>query len=188
MIARGPAGAGALLAFALVGLGGCRPDGGGSQEQPSSVGPRIEAVDLDGLVHALPVAGARITVVNCWATWCAPCVGELPDLLAAVKPWREKGVRLVLVSQDLVIPSSGYDRVSGIPMLRRFLEARHLECDARDLVLLYDDSPARLAERFELQGPIPVTFLVDASGKVVARHEGEATRAEFEALISSVTR
>ena len=39
-------------------------------------------------------------VLNCWATWCAPCVAEIPDFMETVKKYSEQKVELVLMSLD----------------------------------------------------------------------------------------
>jgi len=158
---------------------------------PSACGPKVPAVvavDFDGLQQLLAAGGARATVVNCWATWCAPCVAELPDLLAAAAAQREQGVRVVLVSYDLLVPDSGLDRVSGAAKVKRFLEERRFELGDRVTVVLYDDVASKLDDRFDLPGPIPTTFVLDAAGNVVGREKGAASRARFDELIGAAAK
>jgi thiol-disulfide isomerase/thioredoxin len=45
-------------------------------------------------------AGKRVTVVNLWATWCAPCEKEMPQLIEFAKKNAPRGVRLILVTAD----------------------------------------------------------------------------------------
>lgn len=149
--------------------------------------PAVVAVDFDGLQRLLAAGGARATVMNCWATWCAPCVAELPDLLAAAAPWKES-VEVVLVSYDLMVPNSGLDRVSGVAHVQRFLEARKLELGDHVRVVLYDDEASKLDDRFDLPGPIPTTVVLDHDGKVVGREKGAATRARFDELFGAATK
>src|SRR5512132_453152 len=47
---------------------------------------------------AARVPGARAVVLNAWATWCAPCREEFPDLVRLERTYRDRGVRVVLLS------------------------------------------------------------------------------------------
>ena len=149
--------------------------------------PTVVAVDFDGLQRLLASGGARATVVNCWATWCAPCVAELPDLLAAAAPWKES-VEVVLLSYDLMVPDRGLDRVSGAAKVKRFLEERKFALGDHVRVVLYDDEVSKLDDRFDLPGPIPTTVVLDREGKVVGREKGAATRARFDELFSAAAK
>jgi thiol-disulfide isomerase/thioredoxin len=149
--------------------------------------PSVVAVDFDGLQQLLASGGARATVVNCWATWCAPCVAELPDLLAAAAPWKES-VQVVLLSYDLMVPNSGLDRVSGVAHVQRFLDERKLLLGDHVRVVLYDDAASKLDDRFDLPGPIPTTFVLDRDGKVVGREKSAAARARFDELFSAAAK
>ena len=179
------------LAIASAVPGACGPSGpaaaSGAQESAAR-SLTVAAVDFDGLVKLLASGGARTTVVNCWATWCAPCVAELPDLLAAAAAQRDRDVRVVLVSYDLLVPDSGLDRVSGAAKVKRFLEERRFELGDRVSVVLYDDVASKLDDRFDLPGPIPTTFVLDAAGNVVGREKGAASRARFDELIGAVAK
>jgi thiol-disulfide isomerase/thioredoxin len=124
-------------------------------------------------------------VVNCWATWCAPCVAELPDLLASAAPRKDHSLRVVLVSYDLMVANSGLDRVSGAAKVRSFLEQREFELGDHVTVVLYDDEAKKLDDRFDLPGPIPTTVVLDRDLKVVGRERGAATRARFDELIGA---
>ncbi len=57
-------------------------------------------------------------VLNCWATWCAPCVAEIPDFMATIKKYSEQKVELVLISLDF--PSSYPNKIAGVIKNRNF--------------------------------------------------------------------
>jgi len=115
---------------------------------------------LDGKSVALADFSGKSVLVNLWATWCAPCVKELPtlDRLAA------DGVRVVAVSQD----TEGADKV------RPFLAQRSLN---RVQVLL--DPKLELGTAFA--GNLPVTILYDAKGREVWRRTGDVDWTSTEA-------
>ncbi len=179
------------VAFGVaVACAGAIPAACGTRESAPAAARHVEveAVDFDGLLKLLASGDAHATVLNCWATWCGPCVAELPDLLAAAAPYRERGVRVVLVSYDLLVPNSGLDRVSGAAKVKRFVEQRDWPLGDHVRVVLYDDAAAKLDDRFDLPGPIPTTVVLDRGGKVVAREKGAADRARFDELFAAAAK
>jgi len=57
-------------------------------------------------------------VLNCWATWCAPCVAEIPDFMETVKKYNEQKVELVLMSLDFA--SSYPNKIADLIKKRNF--------------------------------------------------------------------
>src|SRR5512145_550579 len=66
------------------------------------VGKTVElgAKTLEGREVTLPSKGARVTVVDFWATWCEPCRDQLPELYRLASAWREEGVQVYAISFD----------------------------------------------------------------------------------------
>jgi thiol-disulfide isomerase/thioredoxin len=60
----------------------------------------LEVYDYDGLKPLINVTDDKIHVVNFWATWCAPCVKELPYFEKLNEEYKDKDVELLLVSLD----------------------------------------------------------------------------------------
>lgn len=102
------------------------------------------------------VAGGQPMLVNLWATWCAPCVAELPaiDMMAAQAAGR--GVKVIAVSQD----QTGADQVDP------FWKARNLKTLQR-----YLDPENELGFHYKT-GTLPTTILYDGKGKEVVRIVG----------------
>lgn len=130
--------------------------------------PALVLTDPAGKTLDLGAAGGPV-LLNLWATWCAPCVKEMPQLdrLAGAL---EGEVRVITVSQDVrgaevVTPffaKGGYARLE--PWL---------------------DPDAELSAQFTPEGVLPLTVLFDASGKEVLRVTGGYAwdGAEAEALV-----
>jgi len=92
-------GASRFLLFAMLAvLCGCY-----SGSRPSRIGsaaPDFVVQDADRKVELRDFSG-KIVVLNFWATWCAPCVEELPTLVELQQQFRDKGVTVIGVSVDV---------------------------------------------------------------------------------------
>jgi Thiol-disulfide isomerase and thioredoxins len=101
------------------------------------------------------VAQGKPMLVNLWATWCAPCVAELPALDRAAKAAQAKGVKIIAVSQDM--------ETAGVPA---FWSARKLST-----LQTWLDPENALGFHYGT-GTLPTTILYDGAGKEVARIVG----------------
>jgi thiol-disulfide isomerase/thioredoxin len=95
-------------------------------------------------------------LLNLWATWCAPCVKEMPQL-DALAGTLEGEVRVITVSQDL----------RGAEMVTPFFVRTGLK-----RLEPWLDPDAGLSAQFTPEGALPLTILFDASGKEVLRVAG----------------
>lgn len=59
----------------------------------------IDSLKIEELVKKYEAAKG-VMVVNFWSTWCKPCIEEIPHFIQVTNKWKEKGVELLLVSQD----------------------------------------------------------------------------------------
>ncbi len=148
----------------------------GCAESPAA--PRVELGGRVAVEAALSEHAGHAVLLNIWATWCEPCVEELPDLLAVGDQFRDEGGVVLSVSYDLMVPD--VERATIAARVERFLAARKLALPT----VIYDAlDTAALDERFALPGPIPVTLAFDRSGALVDREDGPCDRARFEALM-----
>lgn len=94
-----------VLMIGLLFLG-CQdhPKKTGVEAAPEVVTPGddqpLESYDFEGLTPFLQTDTDKTYIVNFWATWCAPCIKELPHFEAVNKNYRNKGVEVLLVSLD----------------------------------------------------------------------------------------
>ena len=105
--------------------------------------------------------GARLRVVNIWATWCVPCVAEMPEL-RAIRAAFGPEVALAGVSMDDMIPGAKRESVS------RFLDRQKIGY----VNVYYKGNADDLSGYYRFQGEIPVTIAFDAAGREVWRHQG----------------
>ena len=120
---------------------------------------------LDGGVFDTSALSGKVVVVNFWATWCVPCISEIPGFNRLHRELASKGVVLLGVSMD----EEGAERV------RPFLKKHPIDYT----VVL--GSPG-LSDQYRLD-ELPVTLVFDPSGKQVRRFEGFAPAAELQAAV-----
>lgn len=125
---------------------------------PPVAPPAIHFVDADGKTHTLGEYHGRGVVVNLWATWCPPCVEEMPSLAALAKALAADHIAVLPLSSDH----------GGAKAVEAFYARRGIT----DLPVLLD--PAGAAARALLAPGLPTTVVIDRAGKERARLEGGA--------------
>ena len=114
----------------------------------------IEVVDFDGFYSKIDLSSDDTYVINFWATWCSPCVKELPYFESINKEYSNKNVKVILVSLDFP---------SQIELkLKPYIEKNKIKSN----VILLDDSNMnkwvpRVSEKWD--GGIPATLIVNSS-------------------------
>jgi len=108
--------------------------------------PDFRLENLDGKSISLGDFRGKPVLINFWATWCPPCVSEMPFLQQVYEEWSGKGL-VVLAINIGESPSEA----------KRFLQTHNLSLT----VLL--DTEGKTAEKYNITG-IPTTFFVDSDG------------------------
>ena len=124
------------------------------------------AFELDGAPVALKDFAGRVVLVNFWATWCAPCLKELPSLDALERDLGGKEFAVIAIAAD----------ARGPEVAARFLEklgVSHLK--------LYRDPRLRLTSAIGGANVLPVSILYDRRGREIGRLVGEADWSSAEA-------
>jgi thiol-disulfide isomerase/thioredoxin len=108
----------------------------------------------------------KILLVNFWATWCGPCIREMPSLLRLQKARGGSDFTVIALSQDL----------RGWPVVTPFLEKN----DLTDLPV-YVDKKTAVSRGLLIRG-LPTTILLDRQGRELGRLSGHAEWDSSEAL------
>jgi cytochrome c biogenesis protein CcmG/thiol:disulfide interchange protein DsbE len=146
---------------------GAKADSG---QRPAAPVFELDRLQGEGRVSLASLRG-KVVILNFWASWCAPCKDEAPELEATWKKWRERGVVVVGVN------------------------VQDLDSDARRFVERYGVSYLNLRDRhnwtwghYGLRG-LPETWFVDREGRLVGEHvEGPVTTEELDRNIAVALR
>jgi len=137
--------------------------------------PAITPVTAEELLQEIELARGDVVLLNFWATWCLPCVAELPDLLKVRNELGDRGLRLILVSCDFPEQQEA---------ARKLLAKQGV--DFQTWLKNGKDDPFISAVDDEWEGTLPATFVYDRSGRKRHFHQGKATYEDLRGLVLDV--
>jgi peroxiredoxin len=117
--------------------------------------PAFMLEDTQGKIHALADYQGKVTVVNFWATWCPPCIKEMPSLQRAWEQLRQEDIQVLAINMGQDREDIGYF-LSKYPV---------------DFPILLDSDVA-IAESWGVKG-LPTTYVLDATGQLVVEVIGD---------------
>jgi thiol-disulfide isomerase/thioredoxin len=123
--------------------------------------------DTQGKTHTLTDLRGKWVLVNFWATWCPPCLDEIPDLVALHDKHKDKDLVVIGVAMDYKNPQE----------VIRFADDYFISYP----VVLGNN---KLAAQVGAIDGLPSTYLYNPQGKLVARHVGALTRKAVENYIT----
>lgn len=138
--------------------------GGGTATSGGDTAAEVSFTASDGSSHTLAEMQGTPVVLNMWATWCKPCVKEMPAF-------------------DEVAAGTDTVRIIGVNVAD---EAADAEAFAQELGVTYEqftDPSGELSDAFEVTG-LPATAFIDAQGNVVDVHAGALTADELRDAIA----
>lgn len=159
-----------LLLLAAATLSGCglANDEVQSGAQAGMRLPDTEFTRLDGAKIKLSALRGKPVVINFWATWCGPCLEEIPLLQAAYANTQGQRFELIAITEESQATVSAFATANALQL---------------PIAL---DPNGHAMQRYHVQG-IPTTFFLDSAGLVVVRHTGTLTPAMFEAFLAQIS-
>jgi cytochrome c biogenesis protein CcmG, thiol:disulfide interchange protein DsbE len=128
--------------------------GGFAPLDAGALAPEYAAVTLDGDSVRLSDLRGQVVLLNVWATWCTPCVREMPALQRLHEMLEPRGLAVVAVSVDAEGSAFGGDND-----VRSFVEEFGLT------FTVLRDASGRIESAFGVPG-LPMTFVIDRDGRI----------------------
>jgi len=122
--------------------------------------------DLNGITHRVSDLKGKFLVMNFWATWCAPCIHEMPELEKFYKNHKDTAVVWGITFED-----------SNIESIRSFVKKLNVTYP----ILGFGQDPRTGYGQVNV---LPTTFVIDQNGKFLHRFEGPITAQDIVGIIN----
>ena len=158
-----------LLLPMLVGCGG-NPDDGNP-----TTGFDFNLPDLNGDMHGLKDYRGEVVVLNFWATWCPPCLEEMPKLNDLHSRYKDSGVHVIGIALDK----------DSLDLVRPFVKSNNISYTilTGDQEILAILSAGSSGEEFK---GVPTTLIIDRKGRIRERFHGSFELEQFEERLRSL--
>jgi len=133
--------------------------------------PGFELRDLDGDYRHISEWDGKLIVLNFWATWCPPCLHEIPMFSSLHNELKNQGVQFLGVAVD------------NPRNINRFIKENGMSYPT-----LYGNQNATILAKIygNKYGGLPYTVIIGREGNILATHSGELIRNQLEALLKPI--
>ena len=140
---------------------------------PSTTGgkpaPAFTLQDLNGKNVSLADFRGKVVILDFWATWCPPCVQEIPHFIELYEQYKDKGFAMLGISLDQ----------AGISVVKSFEQKYKINYP----IMMTD---GQVHNAYGGITSIPTTFIIDSAGNIRKKYVGYNDKAVFEADIKSL--
>ncbi|MHC4728919.1 MAG: TlpA disulfide reductase family protein, partial [Planctomycetota bacterium] len=139
------------------------------QKPTGKPAPAFTLQDLNGNNVSLADFRGKVVIIDFWATWCPPCIREIPDFIELYDQYKDKGFEMVGISLDQ----------AGISVVKSFAQKVKINYP----VMMTD---GRVDKAYGGITSIPTTFIIDPAGNIRKKYVGYNEKAVFEADIKAL--
>jgi thiol-disulfide isomerase/thioredoxin len=140
----------------------------GQGEKPA---PKLELKDVEGRPLRLSDYKGKIVLLNFWATWCAPCRAEMPDLVKWQREYKSRGLQVIGVTYP----------PEELAEVREFIKSIEVNYP----IALGDEQTKAMFDNGEI---LPITVVIDKKGMVREVIQGIIFPEEFERKVKPLLR
>jgi thiol-disulfide isomerase/thioredoxin len=138
-----------------------------SQENQSLL-PEFSLPDLSGKQRNIKEWQGKVLVINFWATWCPPCLKEMPEFEAIHAEYAKKGLQVIGIALDDAEP------------VKEFITGKKITYP----ILMGEDQGTKIAHDLgNIVNTVPFTVIINKKGLVVKRQMGELTREQLLEIV-----
>jgi peroxiredoxin len=131
--------------------------------------PDFSLPDLSGKQHSIKEWHGRVLVINFWATWCPPCLKEMPEFQAMQNEFSDKGLQFIGIALDDADP------------VKEYITSKKITYP----ILLGEEQGTKLAHDLgNIVNTVPFTVIVNKKGLVVKSHMGELSRGQLLEIVT----
>jgi len=130
--------------------------------------PEFNLPDLLGNQHSIKEWQGKVLVINFWATWCPPCLKEMPTFEALQNEYSAKGLQVIGIALDDAEP------------VKEFLASKKITYP----ILLGENQGTKLAHDLgNIVNTVPFTVIVNHEGQIVKTHMGDLDREQLLEIV-----
>jgi thiol-disulfide isomerase/thioredoxin len=153
-----------------VAASGSKPAGAATATTASAAAP----VTISSIEQRLSEFRGKVVILDLWATWCGPCVREIPGFIRLQNKYRDKGLEIVGVSVDAITRGGGANVVG--PFMQKF---------GINYTIWLLDNPNGFG-KYPMGTGIPTTYIIDRSGRVTKVYVGAQPESTFESEVTAL--
>jgi peroxiredoxin len=140
-----------------------------AKQENQALLPDFSLPDLSGKEHRIKDWQSKVLVINFWATWCPPCLKEMPEFEALNKEFSEKGLQIIGIALDDAEP------------VKEFIASHKITYP----ILMGEDRGMKIAHDLgNIVNTVPFTVIVDKNGVVIKGQMGTLTKEELLKIVS----
>jgi len=144
------------------------PHNAAASSKQKPLAPDFTLPQLDGQPLSLSSYRGKVVLLDFWATWCVPCREETPHFVELQQKYGDRGLQIIGISMD-----------DSPDPVRPFTQQFHVNYP----VVM---GTAKTGEEYGGVLGLPIAFLIDRDGRIVAKHIGATDAAVFEREITGL--